>query len=158
MYTDLERMISRYLCITSEPTVAGFRDSLSDSDLKLIAMRYLQEREANISALLEIKPFKSSDVALSIIENSDAMEFIKDIKDERMKSIMQRVLFAYQDYSAIGTPKEFRQCKDWSDIRPSDFMRLLDDLGKLHRDDLDSQKRYYESKIKSRRGRKKKGE
>ena len=84
---------------------------------------------------------------LNIIENSDVMQFIETIEDEKIKELLNRMHFEYSEYIQIGTPKECKRYKDWCDLRPSDFMRLLDNCTNALKEELECTEKFYKSKI-----------
>lgn len=86
-------------------------------------------------------------MGLNIIENSDVIQFIESIEDERMKELLIRVHFEYSQYTHIGTPEECQRYKDWCNLRPSDYMKLLDNCTKALKDELECVEKFYKNKI-----------
>lgn len=84
---------------------------------------------------------------LNIIEKSDVLQFIETVEDERMKDLLSRMCFEYESYTHVGTPDECQRYKDWSDLRPSDYMRLLDNCTKALKDELECTKKFYEKEL-----------
>ena len=84
---------------------------------------------------------------LNIIENSDIMQFIETVEDERIKGLLKRMHFEYESYTHVGTPEECKRYKEWCDLKPSDYMRLLDNCTSALIDELECTKQFYERKI-----------
>lgn len=94
---------------------------------------------------------------LNIVENSDVMEFIKNVEDERMQKLLHSMHFDYMQYTHIGTPEQCQRYKDWCDLKPSDYMRMLDNCVTALKDELECKERYYQKKIKELEQGKKRG-
>ena len=86
-------------------------------------------------------------MSLNIIENSDVFQFIEAVEDEKIKGLLKRMHFEYLEYMRIGTPEECKRYKDWSDLRPSYFMRLLDNCTKALKDEIECTENFYKAKI-----------
>ena len=86
-------------------------------------------------------------MGLNIIENSDVMQFIETVEDEKMKELLNRMHFEYSRYVQIGTPEECQRYKDWCDLKPSDYMKLLDKCTGALKDELECMERFYKNKI-----------
>ena len=71
-------------------------------------------------------------MGLNIIENSDVMQFIESVEDERMKELLNRMHCEYYRYVRIGTPEQCEKYKDLCDLKPSDYIRLLDKAFREH--------------------------
>lgn len=84
---------------------------------------------------------------LNIIENSDVMEFIETVEDEKIKKLLLRMHFEYTSYTHVGTPEECKRYKDWCDLKPSDYMKLLDNCTRALKDELECAEKFYKSKI-----------
>lgn len=84
---------------------------------------------------------------LNIIENSDVIQFIETVEDEKLKELLKRMHSEYEEYTRVGTPEECKRYKDWCDLKPSDYMRLLDNCTQALRDELECTKSFYENKI-----------
>lgn len=50
-------------------------------------------------------------MGLNIIENSDVMQFIESVEDERMKELLNRMHCEYYRYVKIGTPEQCENIK-----------------------------------------------
>ena len=86
-------------------------------------------------------------MSLNIMENSDVIQFIETIKDEKIKDILNRMHFEYSQYAEVGTPEECKRYKEWCDLKPSDYMRLLDNCTRALKDELECTEKYYKNKI-----------
>ena len=84
---------------------------------------------------------------LNIIENSDVMQFIETVEDEKIKELLSRMHFEYTSYTHVGTPKECKRYKEWCDLKPSDYMRLLDNCTQALKDELECTEKFYKCKI-----------
>lgn len=52
---------------------------------------------------------------LNIIENSDVIQFIETVEDEKIKGLLIRMHSEYEEYTRVGTPEECKRYKDWCD-------------------------------------------
>lgn len=86
-------------------------------------------------------------MGLNIIENSDVIQFIEGIEDERMKELLNRMHCEYSQYARIGTPEQFKNYKDLCDLKPSDYIRLLDNCTKAFKEELECKEKFYKNKI-----------
>lgn len=86
-------------------------------------------------------------MGLNIIENSDVMQFIESIEDGRMKELLNRMHCEYSQYARIGTPEQFKNYKDLCDLKPSDYIRLLDNCTKVFKEELECKEKFYKNKI-----------
>ena len=86
-------------------------------------------------------------MTLNIIENSDVMQFIETVENEKIKELLNRMHFEYSQYAKIGTPEECKRYKEWCDLKPSDYMRLLDNCKKAFKDELECTEKFYKNKI-----------
>lgn len=86
-------------------------------------------------------------MSLNIIENSDVMQFIETVEDVKIKELLHRIHFEYSQYAQIGTPEECKRYKDWCDLRPSDYMKLLDNCTRVLKDELECTENFYKKKI-----------
>lgn len=86
-------------------------------------------------------------MSLNIIENSDVMQFIENMEDEKMKQLLNRMHFEYSQYTHVGTPEECKRYKEWCDLKPSDYMRLLDNCTRALKDELECTEKFYKNKI-----------
>lgn len=86
-------------------------------------------------------------MGLNIIENSDVMQFIESVEDERMKELLNRMHCEYYRYVRIGTPEQCEKYKDLCDLKPSDYIRLLDNCTKAFKEELECKEKFYKSKI-----------
>ena len=95
-------------------------------------------------------------MGLNIIENSDVMQFIESIEDGRMKELLNRMHCEYSQYARIGTPEQFKNYKDLCDLKPSDYIRLLDNCTKAFKEELECAEKFYKNKIAELEKKKKK--
>lgn len=86
-------------------------------------------------------------MGLNIMENSDVVQFIEAIEDEKMKELFNRMHFEHSQYAQIGTPEECQRYKDWCNLRPSDYMKLIDNCTRALKDELECTEKFYKSKI-----------
>ena len=86
-------------------------------------------------------------MSLNIIENSDVMQFIETIEDGKIKDLLNRIHFEYSQYAEVGTPEECKRYKEWCDLKPSDYMRLLDNCTRALKDELECTEKFYKNKI-----------
>lgn len=86
-------------------------------------------------------------MGLNIIENSDVMQFIESVEDERMKELLNRMHCEYYRYVKIGTPEQCEKYKDLCDLKPSDYIRLLDNCTKAFKEELECKEKFYKNKI-----------
>lgn len=86
-------------------------------------------------------------MGLNIIENSDVMQFIESIEDGRMKELLNRMHCEYSQYARIGTPEQCEKYKDLCDLKPSDYIRLLDNCTKVFKEELECKEKFYKNKI-----------
>lgn len=86
-------------------------------------------------------------MGLNIIESSDVMQFIETVEDEKIKSLLNRMQFEYSRYVQIGTPEECKRYKEWCDLRPSDYIKLLDNCTRALKDELECTEKFYKNKI-----------
>lgn len=86
-------------------------------------------------------------MGLNIIENSDVMQFIETVEDKKIKEVLSRMHFEYSQYTQIGTPKECKRYKDWCDLKPSDYMKLIDTCTRALKDELECKEKFYKSII-----------
>ena len=94
---------------------------------------------------------------LNIIENSDVIQFIETVEDERMRELLSRMHFEYDSYTRVGTPEECKRYKDWCDLKPSDYMKILDNCTRALKDELECTEKFYKNKIEElERGKKRK--
>jgi hypothetical protein len=84
---------------------------------------------------------------LNIYELSDLHQFKEKVEDEHIKELLGTVLFEYEEYIKVGTVKRCNQLKDMADYRPSDFINAIDNISRYYKDELEMQKRYYESEL-----------
>lgn len=84
---------------------------------------------------------------LNIIENSDVMQFIDKIEDERMRELLSRMHFEYSSYTQVGTPEECKRYKEWCNLAPSDYMKLLDRCTSALKEELECVERFYQGKV-----------
>ena len=86
-------------------------------------------------------------MALNLIENSDVIQFIETVEDEKVKELLNRMHFEYSQYTQIGTPEECKRYKDWCDLKPSDYMRIMDNCLGVLKDELECTERFYKNRI-----------
>lgn len=86
-------------------------------------------------------------MGLNIIENSDVIRFIESIEDERMKELLNHMHNEYCRYVRIGTPEQCKKYKDLCDLKPSDYIRLLDNCTKAFKEELECKEKFYKNKI-----------
>lgn len=86
-------------------------------------------------------------MGLNIIENSDVIRFIESIEDERIKELLNRMHCEYYHYARIGTPEQCEKYKDLCDLKPSDYIKLLDNCTKAFKEELECKEKFYKNKI-----------
>lgn len=86
-------------------------------------------------------------MSLNLIENSDVIQFIETVNDEKIKELLNRLHSEYSKYIQVGTPEECMRYKEWCDLKPSDYMRLLDNCTRTLKDELECTENFYKKRI-----------
>lgn len=97
-------------------------------------------------------------MALNIIENSDVMQFIETVEDERMKALLDKMHTEYRKYCEIGTVEDCKTYKEWCELSPKECWEATKKLMQAMNGDFECEKRYLEKQIKELRRRKDKEE
>lgn len=84
---------------------------------------------------------------LNRIEISDIKEYVGKIEDKNIKELLEQMIFEYSEYRDVGTIKEVSDLKEYADMKPSDYIRIINNVKKLYKDELDAQKKGFEYEI-----------
>lgn len=64
-----------------------------------------------------------------------------------MKELLNRMHCEYYRYVRVGTPEQCEKYKDLCDLKPSDYIRLLDNCTKAFKEELECKEMFYKNKI-----------
>lgn len=86
-------------------------------------------------------------MALNFMEILDVAEFIESMEDEKMKELLNHMHLEYSEYVRIATPELCKKYKDLCDLKPSDYIKLLNNYKKVFKEELECKEKFYKNKI-----------
>ena len=75
---------------------------------------------------------------LNIVEMSDVGKYIETINDERIRKLLHKMHFEYEEYMRIGSVEQLRGMKDLMDVPMSQIANAMVNSVDCYRDEMNA--------------------